>query len=289
MSAKQRTWEVLELVRPEDREARLVGVAIMSLIVLNVVALALETVPWIGPPHEVWFHRFETFSVVVFTLEYLARLWACTADAEVGKRPILGRVGFFFRPMSLIDLLAVLPWYLPFFSVDLRFVRSLRILRIFRVLKLARYVRAVSLFTIVLKRTREEMLISLLGLLVLLILASSCMYYLEHDDQPEAFASIPDTMWWSIATLTTVGYGDVYPKTGLGRLLAGMIAVLGVCTLAIPTGIMAGAFTEELRSRKEAEHAARQAATPPATCPHCGKSLATAPQVAALHAGPPPA
>lgn len=280
MSAKQRTWEVLELVRPEDREARLVGVAIMSLIVLNVVALALETVPWIGPPHEVWFHRFETFSVVVFTLEYLARLWACTADAELAKRPILGRVGFFFRPMSLIDLLAVLPWYLPFFSVDLRFVRSLRILRIFRVLKLARYVRAVNLFTIVIKRTREELLISLLGLLVLLVLASSCMYYLEHDGQPEAFASIPDSMWWSIATLTTVGYGDVYPKTGLGRLLAGTIAVLGVCTLAIPTGILAGAFTEELRARKEAEHAAA-APPPPATCPHCGKSLTAA--------APPPA
>lgn len=285
---QQRTWEVLENVRPDDPAARFVGLVIMGLIILNVVALIVDSVPWIGPPHQRWFDAFETASVMVFSLEYLARLWSCPADPLARGNWLTARLRFFFRPMTLIDLLAVLPWYLPFFHVDLRFVRSLRILRVFRVLKLARYMRAMTLFTIVLRRTREEMIISFLGLAVLLILASSGMYYLEHEGQPDKFSSIPAAMWWSIATLTTVGYGDVYPETSLGRVLAGLIAVLGVCTLAIPTGILAGAFTEELRARKEAEAARTitvQALRPARFCPHCGESLAAGDPLSS--AGPP--
>lgn len=267
---KRRTWELLDIHGP-DRFARVVGVGILVLIVLNVVMLILETVPAYERPLKPWFEWFEGFSVLVFTLEWVLRMWACTEDPKYAH-PIKGRLRYFFHPFTLIDLLAVLPWWLPFLGIDLRFVRSLRMLRLFRVLKLARYVSALEMFMHVLRRTREELLVSLLGVLMLLVVSSAAMFYVEHEVQPQKFSSIPATMWWAIATLTTVGYGDIYPETPVGRLLAGVIALTGVLTLAIPTGIFAGAFTEELRARKEKElsQGSTLAATP-VVCPHCGK------------------
>jgi voltage-gated potassium channel len=167
-------------------------------------------------------------------------------------------------PLALIDLLAILPFYLPIFvHLDLRIIRILRLFRIFRVFKLARYSESVKILSSVIKRKKEELLIVFFVLFILLIVASSLMYFVENDAQPNVFSSIPMAMWWCIVTLTTVGYGDIYPITVLGRILGGIIALLGIGMFALPTGILASAFAEELQKKHER----------PKICPHCGKVI----------------
>lgn len=165
-------------------------------------------------------------------------------------------------PMALIDLLAIIPFYLPFFVPDLRFVRIIRLFRILRILKLGRYSKALQTFGNVLKRKKEDLAIALSTLLVLLVFAASLIYIVEHQAQPEVFSSIPAAMWWAVVTLTTVGYGDVYPVTIVGKLLGAGIAVLGIGLFALPVGILASGFAEEIKGDDNNP-----------TCPHCGKKI----------------
>ncbi len=236
---------------------------IMALIVVNVVAVMLETVQTIASPYEPYFRAFEIFSVIVFTTEYALRLWACTCDPRYAGA-IKGRIRFALSPMAIIDLLAILPFYLEFAALDLRFVRSLRLFRLFRVFKLARYSASMRTLVRVLDSKKEELFITLFVVLVMLVFSSSAMYYAENEAQPDKFDSIPSSLWWGVATLTTVGYGDVFPITPLGKLLGGLIAVLGVGIFALPTGILASGFAEEIQRNKKRERA---------LCPHCGHDI----------------
>lgn len=163
--------------------------------------------------------------------------------------------------MAIIDLLAILPFYLPFVGVDLRLLRMLRLLRIFRLFKIARYLKALNLMKRVFSKKKEELIIALIFTIFLLLIASTLMYYVENEVQPENFSSIPETMWWGIATLTTVGYGDIYPISGLGQILGGVIAIIGIGLFALPTGILAAGFSEELSQVKFKEN----------NCSTCGK------------------
>lgn len=261
--ARQRTWELLEREIGETRLDYAVDRFITLLIVANVVAVMLETVVWIGEPYRAYFVAFDLFSVAVFTVEYLLRLWACTSDARYAG-PVRGRLRYALRPMSLVDLLAIAPFYLEFITVDLRIVRTLRLFRLFRIFKLARYADSMITLGQVLRSRRDELLVTLFVVVVLLVFASSAMYYVESEAQPQQFSSIPAAMWWGVATLTTVGYGDVYPVTTAGRFLGAGIAILGVGLFALPTGILASAFSEELQKRRRRE-ASR--------CPHCGREI----------------
>lgn len=260
---KQRTWELLEREIGETRLDYAVDRFITLLIVANVAAVMLETVVWIGEPYRSYFAAFDRFSVMVFTVEYVLRLWSCTSDARYAA-PVRGRLRYALRPMSLVDLLAIAPFYLEFLAVDLRIVRTLRLFRLFRIFKLARYADSMVTLGQVLRSRRDELLVTLFVVLVLLVFASSAMYYVESEAQPQQFSSIPAAMWWGVATLTTVGYGDVYPVTTAGRFLGAGIAILGVGLFALPTGILASAFSEELqkRRRRETLH-----------CPHCGREI----------------
>ena len=154
---------------------------------------------------------FEWFSVAIFTIEYLLRLWTCTIDPRFAD-PVTGRFRFALRPMSIIDLLAILPAYLPFLGVDLRFVRVMRLMRLARVLKLGRYSEAVVVLANVLRRRREELAVMVMVLAILLVLSSGLIYFAERDAQPDRFSRIPAALWWSVITLTTIGYGDLYPS-----------------------------------------------------------------------------
>lgn len=155
--------------------------------------------------------------------------------------------------MALIDLFAILPFFLPLLiPIDLRFIRALRLLRIFRLLKLGRYSYALSLLSRSLQNIKEVIAVAFFALVIILILASSMMFYIENEAQPEKFSSIPDTMWWAIATLTTVGYGDIYPITPLGKFLGSFIAILGIGMFALPAGVLAIAFLEEIQKKKSA-------------------------------------
>lgn len=262
--AKRRAWVLLESNVGETRLDRVIDAFIMALIVLNVGAVLVETVEEISAPLSHYFRAFEIFSVAVFSAEYALRLWSCTADPRYAA-PVRGRLRYATTPMALIDLLAILPFYLEFFALDLRFVRSLRLFRLFRAFKLARYSASMRTLGNVLRSKREELLVTLFVVVVMLVFASSAMYYAEHDAQPDKFSSIPASMWWGVATLTTVGYGDVFPVTPAGKVLGAVISILGVGLFALPTGILASGFAEEIQRTRKRETI---------ICPHCGLDIA---------------
>jgi len=257
---------VYELLRGGERAplvGRAIAVFLAGLIILNVIAVALETVESL---HRAWaraFHLFDVCSVAVFTLEYALRLWACTVNPRYAA-PVTGRLRYALRPLMLVDLLAVAPAYCAGLLVlDLRILRLIRLFRLLRILKIARYSESLQLLGRVLVAKRAELLVTLAAVMVLLVIASTVMYYVEHDEQPEVFSSIPATMWWGIETLTTIGYGDVVPKSVLGKVVNSCIALLGIGLFALPAGILGSGFVEELHNRRRS----------PACCPHCGKPL----------------
>jgi voltage-gated potassium channel len=255
-------WEIADVAKPNDVTSNVFDGLILSLIFLNVAAVILESVEAFEQRFHLAFEVFEIFSVVVFTLEYLARVWSCVESPRYAQ-PVRGRLRYFLHPLSLIDLLAVLPFYLSFLSVDLRVIRMLRLLRIFRLAKLTRYSSSIRLFGRAFKDKKEELLLTCLLMVGLIVLVSTLMYYAEHEAQPDKFPDIPSTMWWSVVTLTTVGYGDIYPVTTMGKIFAGISAVLGIGMFALPTGILGASFVEEIQKQK----AGRKC------CPHCGEEL----------------
>ena len=288
-SLRHRIWSLVDAGRPIDRQHAHASLpdavdtssrfdwfdwTIALLIVLNVIAFVLETEKELHQQFAFAFHAFEVFSLIVFTIEYVLRLWACTVVPGY-SHPVVGRLKFAARPLQLIDLLAILPGLL-FFLPDLRFVRALRLLRILRILKLGRYSDAVALLTRVLHKRRGELAVMGLVLLILLVVAASALHYAEGDAQPDKFGSITQSLWWAVITLTTIGYGDVFPITPLGKLLGGFIAVAGIGIVALPTAIVASGFSEELTRAKEAKQrvrAKRQSEHYALACPHCGKPI----------------
>jgi len=260
---KNRVYNVLNTAKSTNRLQRIVNTFLFGLILLNVAAVIFETVDVLHDRYGDYFHIFEIFSVVIFSVEYILRIWTYTSN-EAYKRPIIGRIKFMLTPMALIDLWAILPFYLPMLiPLDLRFLRALRLLRIMRIFKIGRYSSAVMILSSVIRRKKEELSIALATLVILLMMASSLMYLVEKEAQPEAFSSIPAAMWWGIVTLSTVGYGDVYPMTVLGKMLGTVIAILGIGMFALPAGILGSGFVEEIQGRQK----------PKATCPHCGKEI----------------
>jgi voltage-gated potassium channel len=260
--AKVRVQEVLTGVA-SDTFGRIVMFSLIGLILLNVLAVMAESVAWIKADYGNWLAGFEIFSVTVFVIEYMLRLWSCTANRRF-RGPVLGRLRFALTPLAIVDLLAVLPTLLLWAGVDLRFLRLVRLARLMRLAKLGRYSRALQAIWQVVRGKRAELLMALMWMAVLLIMASSIMYMAENEQQPEAFSSIPAAMWWGIITLTTVGYGDIYPITTLGKLTAAVIAVVGIGLFALPAGILGSAFVE-LREQQKAERES--------VCPHCGKPV----------------
>lgn len=258
---RRRVYEIVEVAKPGDRASWVFDVAILSLIALNVLALILESVPEIGERWAVAFLLFERCSVAIFSIEYILRVWSCVASSRFARAG--GRVRFALTPMAVIDMLAIAPAYLPVLGVDLRVARTLRLFRLVRIAKMGRYTRALRIIQNVLVSRREELITSLAFMLALVIVSSSLLYMAEKDAQPEHFGSIPDAMWWAVVTLTTVGYGDIYPITVMGRILAAIIAILGIGMVALPTSILGSGFVDELKTER----------ADPLSCPHCGKGI----------------
>jgi len=263
MKLRKRVYEILEVASPEDLSSRIFDTFIISLIILNITAIILETIESLSFRFFHFFKIFEIFSVIIFTIEYVLRVWSCATNSKY-KHPIFGRVKFIITPLILVDLIAILPFYLPMLiSIDLRFVRSLRLIRLFRLFKLARYSEAIKLFGKVIKNKKEELYITAFVIFILLILSSSLLYSVECVAQPDVFSSIPAAMWWGVATLTTVGYGDIYPITPLGKFLGAIISLLGIGLFALPAGLLSAGFIEEIRKSKELVK----------LCPHCGGNI----------------
>ncbi|MGD2247332.1 MAG: ion transporter [Candidatus Methanofastidiosia archaeon] len=261
---KERFYSILETASEGDSISRAFDIFIIALITLNVLAVILETVEGLYTQFTQVFAHFELFSICVFTVEYILRVWACTTNEKYSS-PVKGRIHFALQPMALIDLFAILPFYLPvMLPLDPRFLRALRLFRLFRLFKMGRYSESLQTLGNVMKSKKEEMVVTFFVISLMLVFASSTIYYVEHDAQPEAFSSIPAAMWWGVATLTTVGYGDVYPITPLGKFLGAVIALLGIGMFALPAGILASGFAEELQKKTRKESL---------ICPHCGKNI----------------
>ena len=260
---KERVFALVETVSQDDLRTRhfdWFDISIIALIIINTFAVILESVPALSLKYSRWFNLIEIFSVIVFTIEYLLRIWTCTINPEY-RKPLSGRLRFILTPLLIIDLIAILPFYLPMLiSVDLRFLRTIRLARFLRVLKLGRYSESLKLFGHVLKEKKEELIMAFAMILVLLTISSTSLYYIEHGVQPDKFASIPDAMWWGVATLTTVGYGDIFPITPLGKILGGIIALLGIGLFALPTGIISAGLIEHVRQKGRKAY----------KCPKCG-------------------
>ena len=248
---KRRSYEILEKGAPDDLWSRRVDIFIIVLILLNILAVILESVKWLKADYALLFDYVEKFSILIFSIEYLIRIWSITEKKEYSD-PFKGRIKYLFSFYSVVDLLAVVPSYIPLLTVvDSRVIRGIRILRLFRILKLSRYNKAFRHIRNVIYAAKEELVISLFAVLTLLVISSSLMYFVENEVQPEAFSCILATMWWGVATLTTVGYGDVYPITGLGKLMAGIMAILGVGLFALPAGILANGFGSTIENSNE--------------------------------------
>jgi voltage-gated potassium channel len=224
--------------------------ALIALIVLNILAVILESVPTLSISHGPVFHLFDLVSVGVFSIEYVLRVWtAVELPDQRFKHPLWGRLRYMTTPLAIVDLLAVLPFFLGYFvEFDLRTLRVLRLLRIF---KLTRYSSAMHMLVAVLRQESRAVGAILFIMVVMMVFMGSLMYLIEHPVQPHVFPDIPTAMWWAIVTLTTLGYGDVTPVTPLGRMLGGVVAVAGVAMVALPSGILASGFSEQLRIRRE--------------------------------------
>ena len=246
----RRVYEILEVAAPHDLASRLFDAGLALLIALNILALSLESVAPIQTRFSATFFWFEMFSVCVFSIEYLLRIWSCVGAREsASKSRLLFRLRFAMRPMVIIDLLSILPFYLGMmFNLDLRFLRAMRLLR---VLKLTRYSPAATLLIRTIHQEREALSAAMFFLVIVLTIAASGIYMFENRAQPEAFASIPAAVWWAITTLTTVGYGDVTPITVGGKAFGMCIMIIGIGMVALPTAILASAFSDQLRNRRE--------------------------------------
>lgn len=268
MTLRSRVHQILE--GHHDRLSTLVRWFLALLIISNVFAVVIETVPDIQTNWETALTRFENFSLIAFSIEYVLRLWSAGEHARFAGPT--GRLRWMVSPAAIIDLLAIAPALL---ITDMRLVRVLRLARLLRVAKLGRYSLALRTLRHVLLARLPDLLGLSFVLLILLILSSALMFHIENDAQPEMFSSIPATMWWGIVTLTTIGYGDMSPITVEGRMLGAVVAILGIGMFALPAGLLGGAYVEELgKARRLArKQEATAAAENPVRCPHCEKVI----------------
>ncbi|MDR0287470.1 MAG: ion transporter [Clostridiales bacterium] len=240
---------------------------IITLIIINLVMVIADTFNLSSQISRI-FNVVEIVSVIIFTIEYILRLW--TSDLKCPEvKPLRARIRYIFSFMALIDLIAILPFYIPFIiPIDLKILRALRIIRLFRVFKVDRYTHALSSIGLVFKKKKQQLISSMFIVILLMIMASVLMCSVEKEAQPEAFSNAFSALWWAVTTLTTVGYGDIYPITTLGKILSAIIALLGIGLIAVPTGIISAGFIENGDHKEDDKNDEKKS-----YCPYCGKKL----------------
>jgi voltage-gated potassium channel len=260
MKIKRRIYEIIEASQDGDLASLIFDWFIIILICLNVFAVIISSLNNVSVVLSSYLYKFEIFSIIIFTFEYALRIWTSQYKYPNSKVPCFR---YIFSFMAIIDLLAIIPFYLPFIvNIDLRYLRILRLFRMLRILKLNRYNNSFDLIGRVLKNEREKLLITLFIMVILLLFASSSMYFIENAVQPDKFTDILSTLWWAVATLTTIGYGDIFPITPLGKILGGVIAILGIGLIALSSGIISSGIIQEVSKNKKE-----------LICPHCGKKF----------------
>ncbi|GEM_PF-99162 len=246
---RKQLFKILEKEKT-NHTARLIRVSLMGLILVNVVAVILESDPAIFARYAVFFTTLEVFSLVVFTVEYLLRVWVAVESPDKRFRsPVRGRLRYMLTPMALVDLLAVAPvWFGMLIYRDLMILRGFRLIRVF---KLTRYSRSMDLMVAVLKQEKGTLASAFFILGMLIVMAAAGIHMVEGDKQPEAFGTVLRAIWWAAVTLTTVGYGDVVPVTPMGKTFGTFIVLIGVAMAALPAAILASGFSYEINRRRE--------------------------------------
>lgn len=268
MTLKQKVYDIID---PKSDSASILSkvfdVFVITLIILNVATIIIDTfdIPeWLSEVMT-W---IEIVSVIIFTLEYFLRIWVSDMVCPE-MSPLKARLKYIFSFMAMIDLLAILPFYVPYIiPIDLRVLRMLRIIRLLRIFKINRYTTALSTIADVFRRKKHQLLSSMAVVIILMIIAAVLMYNIENEAQPDAFDNAMSALWWAVATLTTVGYGDVYPVTILGKILSAVIAILGIGLVAVPTGILSSGFVESMEEEKQKAEDDEKC-----YCPYCGKKI----------------
>ncbi|MCZ8530364.1 ion transporter [Alteromonas sp. PRIM-21] len=253
------------------KRSKLFDILLIALIIVNVAAMMLETVPGIPALWQHELHIIEVVSVLIFTVEYILRVYSSasapprtsqsngtsqsnnTSQAnrthQEGASAWQKRWAYIKSPMALVDLMAILPFYLSVFvAFDLRILRVFRVLRI---LKIGRYSRSMQTLITVLRNESHSLIAAISVLLLFTVIAATCIYYIEHTAQPNVFSSIPASLWWALVTLTTVGYGDAVPVTALGKVFGGLITIMGICFYALPAGILSSSYTTQMQLKRD--------------------------------------
>ena len=258
---------IYNVIRDDDENdllSTVVDSIIVFFILTNVLIIILDTFDNIRPYIEKYYLYIERVSLIVFTLEYFLRVWT-SVYIYPELQPRKARIKYIFSIKALIDLVSLLPFYFLLINIDIQILRLLRLVRIFGILKMNRYSKAISTVGQVIKNKAAQLLSALLVVILLIIFSSVLMYFIEHDAQPGVFDNAFSGLWWAIATLTTVGYGDIYPITIFGKILGTFIAMLGIGLVAIPTGIISAGFIEQMNNAKKNEDKNY--------CPYCGKKI----------------
>ena len=242
---RRKLYHILENADYGNWISKLDQILLSILIFLDITVFILETSQPLNERYYFVFRGIGIFSTIFFTVEYGLRLWLCTLERRF-RHPVWGRVRYVFTPMAIIDFISTFPFYLLLVFHNLVFLKTLRLLRLARILKIGRYFKSLRSLVRVIISKQEELLITISIIFFLLIIASSLMFFAEHDAQPEAFSSIPAAMWWGVVTLTTVGYGDIYPITLTGKLLGAALACFGIGVFVLPAGIVASSFAAEV-------------------------------------------
>ena len=242
---KTKVYKIVEPDLDSSAVSRAFNIFIISVIIFNCIAMLFETVGDFYNSYPQFFNMVELISVIIFTVEYLLRLWSYSASEAY--RP-WGRLKYMLQPMMIIDLLAILPFYVASMGLDLRAVRILRIFRALRILKLGKYSESMKILGQVFANRKEELFITGLITAILMFISSVVVFLAEHTTQPDKFNSIVSSMWWAVATLTPgpPAYQFAQPVTTIGKLAGGAIQLIGIAIIALPTGILASGFKEEL-------------------------------------------
>lgn len=249
-SFRANAYELLEGHSRISIVAKSINLFLILLIITNVIAAIFESD---STYHALYFKEFKIFEIIslsIFCAEYLIRVWCCVEGEEYSHLSLgKARLKYLFTPIALIDLIAILPFLIAmFFSIDLR---SLRLIRVLRLLKLTHYFKGFNIFISVIAKELKSITAAMMVMVFLIIIAASLMHAVEGEIQPDTFGSILLSLWWSVVTMTTVGYGDVVPITVTGKIIATVIMLIGVGLVALPAGMLAARFGEELRERKE--------------------------------------
>ena len=248
---RQKVFSLLHPTPTSGELHHLLDNLIMLSVLASVVSIILETVPEIHQIFSSGFYQIEIATVIIFTAEYLGRVYSC-CELEKYSKPVVGRLKYMSTPSALIDLLAIFPFYIGAVFHETFDLRFLRVFRLSRLLKLTRYTGTLNTMYKAIHRERRVLFAAAFMMILLVILTASLGYEFEHEAQPDKFDTIPAAMYWAVITLASVGYGDLTPITPLGRAMTVAISLIGIGIFAIPAGLMASAFTDQLRIDREA-------------------------------------